>query len=163
MFCVKDKVFYGTIGVCEVVKIDVPPIDGVTGIYYFLKPHFNKETLIYVPVETTIPMRFIISKKECKHLEEMAKSSFPLDENIFYEQSEYSKIIDTQDVNAILLLIRYLYRVKRMREEIQKKMKTFDFKYLKMAQKLLFQEMSVVLEVPYEDVEEKMISYLSNK
>ena len=52
MFEVKDKVFYGVVGVCEIVDIAQPPIKGIEGKYYFLQPVYDDKGLIYSPVDS---------------------------------------------------------------------------------------------------------------
>ena len=69
MFEVEDKVVYGIVGVCEVESIDVPPIKGIDGKYYFLQPVYDNKGIIYSPVNSTkVMMRKIISREEAEKL-----------------------------------------------------------------------------------------------
>ena len=71
MFEIGDKVVYGVVGVCEVEKIDTPPIKGISGDYYFLQPVFDSKGIIYSPVDSNkVMIRNIMTVKECDKLKE---------------------------------------------------------------------------------------------
>ncbi|MFR2510779.1 MAG: CarD family transcriptional regulator [Lachnospira eligens] len=53
MFEIGDKVVYGVVGVCEVEKIDTPPIKGISGDYYFFSRYLTARELYIHPLTAT--------------------------------------------------------------------------------------------------------------
>ncbi len=162
MFELHDKVFYGVIGVCEIVDIGNPPIKGIEGEYYFLQPVFDNKGIIYSPLKSTKQMmRKIITKQEGKNLVETAKNCIK-DERLSKTIStpEYDDIIKSQVPFDILHLIRYLYIVKSERAKDLRKMKSADSRILIIARKLLYGELSIVLNRDYDDICSMMDEYL---
>jgi len=162
MFELHDKVFYGVIGVCEIVEIGNPPIKGIEGEYYFLQPMFDDKGIIYSPLKSTKQMmRKIITEAEGHKLVKLAENCVK-DERLNEKltTAEYDDIIKSQNSFDILHLIRYLYNVKNERAKDLRKMKSADSRILLTARKLLYGEMAVVLNRTYEDVCTMMDTYL---
>lgn len=162
MFELHDKVFYGVIGVCEIVNIGNPPIKGVEGEYYFLQPVFDDKGIIYSPLKSTKQMmRKIITKQEGTKIVEAAKNCIK-DESLSKAIStpEYDDIIKSQVSFDILHLIRYLYIVKNERAKDLRKMKSADSRILLIARKLLYGELAIVLNRDYDDICSMMDEYL---
>ena len=164
MFAVDDKVVYGVVGVCTVSDIATPPIKGISGDYYFLQPVFDERGLIYTPVDNKVPMREIITKKDCDKLRQKAKrckEDKELNERI--PSIKYDECIKSQDSVTLLHLIRFLYNIKNERAKELRKMKSVDSRFLTMARKLLYGEMAVAMDMEMADVSEEMDSLLSVK
>lgn len=164
MFAVDDRVVYGVVGVCTVSDIATPPIKGIKGDYYFLQPFFDDRGLIYTPVDNKVPMREIISKKECDRLRQKAKKckeDKKLNERI--PAAQYDECVKSQDSLVLLHLIRFLYNIKNERAKELRKMKSVDSRFLTIARKLLYGEMAVALDRDVADVSEEMDSLLSVK
>ena len=164
MFAVDDRVVYGVVGVCTVSDIATPPIKGISGDYYFLQPFFDDRGLIYAPVDNKVPMRAVISKKECDKLRQKAKKC--KEDNTLNEKipaSQYDECIKSQDSLILLHLIRFLYNIKNERAKELRKMKSVDSRFLTTARKLLYGEMAVAMDREVEDVTEEMDSLLSVK
>ena len=164
MFAVDDKVVYGVVGVCTVSDIATPPIKGISGDYYFLQPFFDDRGLIYAPVDNKVPMREIITKKDCDKLRQKAKKcKEDKKHNERIPSGQYDDCIKSQDSNVLLHLIRFLYNIKNERAKELRKMKSADSRVLSVARKLLYGEMAVVLDREVDDVSEEMDMLLSVK
>jgi len=69
MFKIGDIIIYGSQGACRVEDIGVPDISGIIQgkLYYTLSPIFV-DGKIFIPVDTTIYMRPIITKEEAENI-----------------------------------------------------------------------------------------------
>lgn len=69
MFGMNDLIVYGKIGVCEIIDITSPDLDGLEKdrTYYVLRPTDGK-SIIYAPVDTKVFMRPIITAEEADRL-----------------------------------------------------------------------------------------------
>ncbi|RHU94694.1 CarD family transcriptional regulator [Clostridium sp. OM07-9AC] len=73
MYQVNDSVVYGTHGVCEVTavgRLSMSVADRKKK-YYTLRPVYQKDSLVYVPVDhIKLPMRLVLGKEEAEKLVE---------------------------------------------------------------------------------------------
>lgn len=154
MFEVSDKVFYGVVGVCEIVDIAQPPIKGIEGKYYFLQPVYDDKGLIYSPVDSKkVSIRSIITQKEAEKLLKRAqncKTDELLNEKVIPNQ--YDEMVKSQDAKSLMRLIRVLYNIKNERAKELRKMKSADSRMLITARKLLYGEMAVALGIDYDEM-----------
>ena len=162
-FEISDRVVYGVIGVCEIVKIDKPPISGVDGDYYFLQPIYDSKGIIYSPIKShKVMMRYIITKEECDKLYLRAKNCKKDDFlNEVVSPAKYDEMIKSQDALELMHLIRVLYNIKNERAKDLRKMKSADARMLMAARKLLYGEIAAVYGRNLSDVSEEMDSLLS--
>lgn len=162
-FEIGEKVLYGVVGVCEIEKIDTPPIKGISGDYYFLQPVFDSKGIIYSPVNSNkVLMRVIMTVKECDKLKDRArncKKDPELCEKITAMQ--YDDMIKSQDPLQLLHLIRGLYTIKNERAKDLRKMKSADSRMLVAARKLLYGELATVYELSFDEVADEMDALLS--
>ena len=71
MFQVNDTVSYGTHGVCQITEIGEKNLTGKSMEYYILKPVYNENSTLYVPVHSenlTGKMRRILSVQEIREM-----------------------------------------------------------------------------------------------
>ena len=76
MFKISDYVCYGATGVCQITGTKKERISGVTKEYYVLKPVFNENSAVYVPMDSPVlveKMRPVLSATEIKKLITNAK------------------------------------------------------------------------------------------
>lgn len=77
MFKLNDYVCYGATGVCQITETKKERISGVTKEYYVLKPVFNENSAVYVPMDNAAlleKMRPIVSATELKKILANAKN-----------------------------------------------------------------------------------------
>lgn len=162
-FGISDRVVYGVIGVCEIVKIDKPSISGVDGDYYFLQPIYDSKGIIYSPVKSNkVMMRYIITKEECDKLYLRARNCKKDDFlNEAVSPAQYDEMIKSQDTLELMHLIRALYNIKNERAKDLRKMKSADARMLMAARKLLYGEMAAVYGKDLKDISDDMDALLS--
>lgn len=167
MFEKGDCIVYGTTGVCRVE--DIGPIDGISGsdpekVYYKLKPVRTGGT-IYIPVDGKVFMRRVMTKQEADHLihqmpsidEEVCNSR---DQRILNEH--YKASLRTHSCEELVKLIKSVYVKNRRLIKNGKKVGKTDLEYRKKAEALLYDELSVSLELPYDQVKKYVESQVRN-
>ncbi|MDL2236382.1 CarD family transcriptional regulator [Christensenellaceae bacterium OttesenSCG-928-K19] len=153
MFKVNDYVMYATAGVCQVQKVDYPDFlkDGKRK-YYFLKP-LHSMCDIFVPVDTEVKMRKVLSREEANELLEQ----IPNMEEVWVEddssrEAVYKEAIQSFDCRELLKIIKCLYLKISERKKEGKKPLQMDEKYMNTAEQFLYGELSVVLDIPMDEV-----------
>ena len=114
MFKISDYVCYGATGVCQITETKKERISGVTKEYYVLKPVFNENSAVYVPMDSPIlveKMKPVLSATEIKKLITNAKKRN--DEwivNDFQRSEQFKGILKSGDRANIIEIIRMIYR-----------------------------------------------------
>lgn len=168
-YCVDNYVVYGAHGVCEVEKVINHKFssDKSAQDYYVLRPIFEKESTIYVPVHSSAAtecMRPVLSKSEIDEIilsavdTEMKWSS-----NYKERFKQFRQILSGRNEREILQLISYLY----LQSIKSRRGLTFsNTQILKAAQTIIEQEFSFSLKIPPDEVGpyiQKLLSARSNK
>lgn len=156
MFQSGDYIVYGNQGVCKVAEVGSPNIDGVikNKLYYKLLPVYTSET-IYIPVDTTVFMRPILSRKQAEALvmqipfirENMYKKC-----NLSLLKEHYESAFRTHTCEDLIQLIKGIYTKSVDASQNGKKIGQLDQRYMKRAEDLLYGELSVSLDIPREKV-----------
>lgn len=155
MFNIKDKVVYGETGVCLIEDIcEKEFIKNQKKKYYVLKPISSNGNLIYSPIENNkILMRNIISKRDAEIL---MKSIPDIAENIQgfteFTVDDYKNEILSQNPKKLVELITQIYNKKKTVQIQKKRFNAIDEKYMKIAENLLFGELSEALEIDIYEV-----------
>lgn len=158
MFEKGSLMVYDTVGVCKVEDIGVPeglPVSNKEKEYYKLAPVFGSGT-IYIPVDTKVFMRPVISKDEA---EELIRKIPAIREDICESRNQkvledhYKASLLSHDCEDLVRLIKTVYVKKQNLEKNGKKAGKTDTQYMKRAKSLLHEELSIALGIPVEDVE----------
>lgn len=157
MFQEGDYIVYRNTGVCRVEKIGIPedfPAAAQDALYYHLAP-VRGSGIIYIPVDSKVFMRAIISEEEARNL----IASIPsVEENPNYSKDQkalaehYKSMLQTHDCVALLQLVKDIYRKNRELNEKGKTAGKTDMQYMKQAETLLHEELSVALGIPFEEM-----------
>ena len=160
-------IVYGTTGVCRVEEIG--PIKGISGsdpgkVYYKLKSVRSGGT-IYIPVDSKVFMRRVMTKQEADDLihqmpsisEEVCNSR---DQRILNEH--YKASLRMHSCEELVRLIKSVYVKNRRLIKSGKKVGKTDLEYRKKAENLLYDELSVSLEVPFEQVKRYVENQVKN-
>jgi CarD family transcriptional regulator len=161
MFQIGERIMYGCIGVCEVADIRLLHIAGTEEKeYYVLRPlHIAGEILI--PTNTSIFMRQIMSVQEANCLIDQIPSihAEPYFCSALTELSQhYERAIHSQSCADLVALAMSIFAKRKIRADHNQKAGIIDEKYLKRTENLIFSELSIVLEIPKEDVSKWIVS-----
>lgn len=157
MFAAGDLVIYGGNGVCEVSEIG--PLQGSRGaerkrLYYTLRPRYGTET-IYVPVDTLMFMRRIISREEAERLIDRIPE-IPArvcnDRNLRALSDHYKASLETHDCLALLETVKAVYLKEKQAAEHKRKPGQVDQQFGRRAEELLHGELAAALDIPLEQV-----------
>ncbi|WP_418665884.1 CarD family transcriptional regulator [Allofournierella sp.] len=159
MFCKGELIVYGNTGVCRVE--DVAPAAHLSSgdkerLYYKLAPLYGSG-FIYIPVETEVFMRPVLTRAEAEALIEQIpqikeESSQGLDPRALAEK--YRATLNTHECADLVQLIKSVYSKNQALVGSGKKPGKTDQEYMKRAEGLLHGELAVALEIPVDEVEE---------
>lgn len=157
MFAKGDYIIYGSSGVCEVRDICVPDfVKEKERLYYKLAHYFSTE-IIYTPVDTTVFMRPVISKKEAENLiniiPEIKISEFK-ERNTKELSDHYAATIKSHDCKDLICLIKTVYNYNQIAIENGKNLRQTDQRFMKQAEEYLYGELSVALDIPKDGVKD---------
>lgn len=159
MFKVNDYVVYGLNGVCMVEDIEKMMLKNKEQEYYILYPINNKKMTIKIPVDNkTMSIRQLMSKNEVMNLIEFIskKETIQIDDYRKKNQ-EYKTIIRSGNVIDIIKVINSINLEKDEKASLGKKINKTEDDILISAKKQLYQEMSIVLDININEVEDYII------
>ena len=166
MYEVGDFVVKANTGVCKVVNISNPNILGIdrSKMYYQLMPVDNDKAKVYVPIENAYStIRKIITVEEAmKLIEQIDEIEIIKVANDKVRQQKYKEMLKTGNPKELIQIIKTTYLRKKERLEQGKKNTASDESYLKLAEKQLFSELSVVLNKDNEEIH-RLIMMAVNK
>lgn len=168
MFQPGDLIVYGTTGVCRVEALERPglvPTDK-NRLYYRLKP-LHQDGFIYSPVEGgKVSMRPVISRQEAETLIDCIPSiqAEPLRDATMQALSQhYQAKIHSSDCRDLLELMMSIYAKRRQAEAQKRRLGMMDEQYAKQAKRLLHGELSVALDIPFDEVEDYISARIGAK
>lgn len=150
MFKENDYVIYMR-SVCRVKGIKKNKVSKED--YYVLIPIDDESLTISIPIENKLGfIRSLISKKEVESIIDNIKNIDVIivdnDKNI---ESEYKKLLERGTHEDLIKIIKTSYLRNKSRIDSKKKIREKDDTYLKMAEKTLYNEFSIVLNKSYDD------------
>ena len=158
MHKIGDKIMYGASGVMTIVDIREESIGDIPRSYYVLRPALiRSDSLTFVPTDSeklTGAMRPLLTKEEALSLMRGAKNILPLqwiNENRA-RQDYFKKIMESGDREKMLAMIFAIDENARRREAEGKKSFLSDEGARAKAEKLLHSELSVIFDIPEEEV-----------
>ncbi len=156
MFNIGDVIIYGTQGICKIDCLETKQIGKTTMQYYVLKPLFNENTAVFVPVENeslTSKMQNILTKDKVKELAEkipaidVIKAS---DET--QKREQYKSVLASGDREGLVSLIKTIRSERDARRQSGKKLNINDEQTLRKAELLLYNELGFVLGIKPDQV-----------
>ena len=156
MYKIGSIVVYGTEGLCKICDITKRTFGKETTEYYVLRPLSNEAETVFVPKnneKVLSRMRPVLTKEKAEELLEAPPSDYgewiPDDRE---RQQYYKQILLCGSGEDILKMTRalYLHQVKLL--EKKKKLHAADERFLKEAEKMLFEELAYVFGITVEEV-----------
>ncbi len=158
MYNVGDVVFYYSTGVCEVVNIGEPAIEGLSHniSYYTLKPlSKNHREMIYVPTNTKAFMRYAINAEQAQKYISMIENiepEYPETRNPKGVQDFYSNLLGTYDNINLLKVIVSLTLKKRQCADKNKHLNQTQSSFLRRAQEIVYNEFAWALDKTSDEI-----------
>lgn len=156
MFNVNDTILYGTHGICKIVDITEQKFNGSTNKYYILQPLHNASSTIYVPLDNEkllARMRRILSEEEIYELiKAMPDKETSWIENKNERNERFRSILSSGDRSEIIKLIKVIYQHKEELKAIGKKLHASDEQFFREAEKVIYDEFALVLNIRYDQV-----------
>lgn len=162
MFKVDDYIMYGMTGVCKVLEITSEKFaKGEQRKYYVLSPIYYNNVMIKIPVDNKkIPMRRIISQDNATSLiNDMPKMETLWIDDEKKRNEQFKKMLKGGQCEDLVKLVRSLYSNKEYIKSINKKSRQADDDIMKEAERLLNEELSIILNISPDEVS----SYISNQ
>ena len=145
-------------GICKIEDVGCLDISGVhkDKEYYILAPINQKGSKIYIPIDNVHGrIRNMINKEDAIAF---IKSIPDIDEkdiqNEKMREQEYKAVILSGDNEKIASILKLIYIRKQERAQQGKKLSSTDERYFKLAEDMLFSELSFVLDVPKGNMEQ---------
>ncbi len=156
MFQIGDTLLYGTEGVCKMEEICEMKVRSAKAKYYVLRPLYRDGSTVFVPVDNealTAKMRPLLTVDEINALlEKVSEEGGLWIEDAAERKAEFQKILVSGDRFEILRMIRTLYLRRRELQEKGKRLRTNDEQMLRDAEKLLNDELSLILGISQREV-----------
>ncbi|HHT37883.1 MAG TPA: hypothetical protein GXZ95_00510 [Mollicutes bacterium] len=156
MFDVGEYVVYRT-NVCKVVELEKGYIDNKD--YYILEPVNDLSLTVKIPTDKSANLiRNVISEKEVKQIIEEIPNIDIIDNDIRNIENEYKKLLKSGGHKDLIKIIKTAYLRNEERLEANKKISETDNNYFKKAEKILYTEFSIALNLSYEDTKEYVVN-----
>jgi CarD family transcriptional regulator len=152
-----DAVLYSG-SVCTITGTEIREIGGMQVAYYVLQPEQDERTLIFLPVDnpnTQAKLKPILDKEQARDiLDAMAtvETNWITDEA--ERRAHFRKIIEAGDRTELVRLIKSIRQKKAETGSKKRKTRTADEHSLQAAEKILYDEISSVLGITPQEVEQ---------
>lgn len=156
MFDVGTQIIYGVSGVCDINDIRTENFGDEDKLYYVLNPINDKDAIIYVPVnnpKSVSKMKPVLTKDEVLEMvHSMPATEIYEEENSKNRKELYNRILKSGNRKELVKLIKTVYFQKGEREKAGKKIWAADENAMKKAEKILYEEISFVMNIAYDEV-----------
>lgn len=148
-------IVYGT-QICKITDKKPQTFGKTTREYYVLAPVFDEKNTIYVPCDNE---KLIAKMKKILSAEEIYAliRSMPQSESVWIEDGKertqkYKEIIEKGDREEIIKIIKTLFEHKTEMEAKGRKLHAADEIVLSRAEKMIYEEFALVLDIKKEEV-----------
>lgn len=156
MYQVGAQVMYGIHGVCQITELEEQTVDRKKILYYVLEPKDQPGAKYYVPTHNKVvvdKLRPIMGREELQRMlssDEVRKDAWIQDEN--QRKQRYRELISSGDRKQLVCMVHTLHQHKKAQAAAGRKFHLCDENFLRDAEKLLSSELSLVLEIPQDQV-----------
>jgi len=154
MYEVGDNVIYGENGVCRVDAVGPIAMSGTdkNKLYYTLSPVVGTGTF-YAPIDTKVFMRSLMSKEEAEEFLDTVADIEPAicnDVRFTHVDAFYKGLFKEHTCSALVAMLKGIYSQERVSKSNRIDAVT------KRAKDILNSEISLALEIPYEEAEARI-------
>ena len=155
MFSIGSLIVYSGTGVCRVEAVGPPPFDPGSKVEYYTLILLQSTGTIYVPVDTKVFMRPILSREAAQELirriPEIQQAQL---EHLDYRMlaQRYRSFLDSHSCEDLVQLIKTAYTKSTANTRSGKKPSKVDQDFQKRAEFLLHDELSAALDIPFDEV-----------
>ena len=162
MLEIGNKIVYGKTGVCTVVgQCEKELSRNDKKQYFVLKPLGSDTTTFFVPVANNkVFMRPLISKEEAEDLINCIPEIVSSTADIELSKEQYELMVSTHNPEDLIGLTARLHTKRKDALANRKKPGFIDEKYMALAEKLLFGELSTVLGIPFDEIKKEILEKL---
>lgn len=165
MYNVGDLFLYGSSGACRITDIKKETFGKNEMTYYILSPVFDKKETIFVPVDNenlVSKMKRILTPDELIALiKTIPNKNSVWIENVNQRREEYKKIIKKANREELLSLIKTLHDRRVELQAVGKNLSVYDERFFRHAQNIIHSEISLVLQIPREEIPSYIAKTLS--
>ena len=156
MFNKGDTVLYGSSGVCRVEGTKQQELYDITMEYLVLKPVYDENSTVFVPIRNEELMSKITPVLSEKQVYEFI-DNIPNEKTLWIDDDKqrkqlYQDIINRYDRKQLVQIIKTLYLHKTAQQKKGRKLHQCDEQILRQAEKLLYSEFAVSLNIPIDDI-----------
>ena len=140
--------------ICIIKDIRINKLNGIT--YYVMNPIDDDSLIIDIPIEDRMGyLRDVISSENAKKLIERIRNIDPIvDINEKNIEIKYKDLLNTGKYDDLIKIIKTTFLRNESRTNNKKKISEKDNKYFKLAEKYLYNELSISLNMSVEDVKD---------
>lgn len=162
MFKQGDYIMYSNYGACFIDDIMEKTIENETKLFYIMRPICEDKTRIMTPINNKkVKMREIMSLEGAENIfNVIMNGNVNLITDRKQREKAYTKILKEGNPIDLAEIILTLLLEKNEKEETGKNISVADKKYLEQAEKLLYSELSVCLDIEMDQVKEKVLDML---
>lgn len=157
MYEIGDFIVYGSEGICRVIDIGNPGIQGAKErVYYTLLPVYGSGK-IFTPVDSDVFMRPVMTCDEVHSLiNKMPSIEAHLcdDASLQAKNNLYKTAFQEYDCANLISVIKSVYIRQESEAEKGKKLGQIDERFMNRAEDLIFGEFAIVLGMSKEEVKE---------
>ena len=167
MFETGTMVVYGKNGTCRIEEIAEKRFFGRKRTYYILKPVHDQEATIYVPVDNEAAGRRMWKTLTREEVEELIEEIPEISDTWIADDRErkekFQQILAQGSREDLVRLITTIYRQKQRLTGRGRKLHSADEQIFREAEKLLYDEISVVLGMEEKQVQPYIAKRLKEK
>lgn len=156
MYNINDVVVYGTEGICKITGITEMKFGGEKSEYYVLAPIEKEENTVYVPKnneKVLRRMRKILTKDEANNLlDSLPAHTMEWIPNDRERQAAYKDILLCGNPEDVFTMVHSLYQKQIEQTAIGKKLHASDERFLRDAERMLFNEIGYALQIKPQEV-----------
>jgi CarD family transcriptional regulator len=166
MYKIGDLIIYGSEGVCRIEDIGIPEhskTDKDKQYYTISSLYLNEK--IYIPVDSAVFMRPIITQNEAENLiRQMPDMEVQVydNRNLNLLEEHYKHFMQTHKCCDLICIIKSVYQKQKSAAETKKKLGQIDTRYLKRAEDMLYGEFAIALGIPKGNVKDYILTSLGS-